>query len=114
MSEAVSAAIPADIANTIVDGRAYAAQTPVDEAFIWLRANAPLARAQADGYDPFWVVTRHADIMDVERQSDLFHNGDRSSTLQTREQTQMVAAFTGGRRTLSARWLASTEPSTEA
>ena len=46
-------------------------------------ANAPLAQAQPEGFDPFWVVTRHADIQEVERQNDLFHNGDRSTVVTT-------------------------------
>lgn len=100
MSIADITRIPADIANTIVDGKAYSAGTPVDEAFRTLRREAPLAQAHADGYDPFWVVTRHADIMEIEKQADLFHNSDRSSTLQTAEQIQMVEAFTGGESNL--------------
>eukprot|EP01035_Chromulina_nebulosa_P068643 gene68643-94064_t len=68
--------IPQDIANTIVDPRAYADGTRIDDAFRWLRANAPLAKAQPEGFDPFWVVTRFADIQEIEKQNDLFHNGD--------------------------------------
>jgi cytochrome P450 len=73
------ALIPDTIARTIIDPFAYADGDRVDEAFTWLRAKAPLAQAQPEGFDPFWVVTRHADIQAVERQTDLFHNGDRST-----------------------------------
>ena len=59
----------ADIASTIVDPRAYAAGKPVDEAFAQLRRESPLDVAQPEGFDPFWVVTRHADILEVERQN---------------------------------------------
>ena len=82
--------IPSDVAATIIDPRAYAAGKPVDDAFAWLRKEAPLAVAEPDGYDPFWVVTRHADILDVERQNELFHNGDRSATLTTIEGDRKV------------------------
>jgi cytochrome P450 len=40
----------------------------VHEFFAWARAEAPAYR-DANGY---WVVTRHADIVDVERRSDVF------------------------------------------
>jgi len=85
-----------DVAETIVDPKAYAAREPVDAAFRWLRANAPLAQVQPAGFDPFWAVTRHADILAVERQNDLFHNGDRSVTLTTVEADRRTRELTGG------------------
>jgi cytochrome P450 len=88
--------IPQDVANTIVDPKAYADGGRIDEAFTWLRREAPLAQAQPTGFDPFWVITRHADIQTVERQNDLFHNGDRATTLTTIEGDQRVRAMTGG------------------
>jgi len=88
--------IPQDVANTIVDPKAYADGRRIDEAFTWLRREAPLAQAQPTGFDPFWVITRHADIQTVERQNEIFHNGDRSTTLTTIEGDQRVRAMTGG------------------
>ena len=90
------ALIPDTIARTIIDPFAYADGDRVDEAFTWLRAEAPLAQAQPEGFDPFWVVTRHADIQAVERQNDLFHNGDRSTVLTTIEGDRQVRAMMGG------------------
>ena len=43
-------------------------------------ANDPLGVAQPAGYDPFRVVTRHADILEISRQNELFHSGDRATT----------------------------------
>ena len=88
--------VPQDIAETIVDPRAYAAREPLDEAFSWLRSNAPLAKVQPTGFDPFWAVTRHADILTVERQNDLFHNGDRAATLTTIDADRRTRELTGG------------------
>ncbi len=85
-----------DIANTIVDPKAYADGKRVDEAFRWLRQNAPLAVVEPDGYRPFWAVTRHADIQDVERRNDTFHNGDTFATLTNIEGGEAVMRFTGG------------------
>ncbi|MDP3457826.1 MAG: cytochrome P450, partial [Hyphomonas sp.] len=48
------------------------------------------------GFDPFWVVTRHADILNIERQNDLFHNEDRSATLTTIEADRRVREMMGG------------------
>jgi cytochrome P450 len=87
-------AIPQHIAATLVDPAAYAGQR-IHDAYRWLRANNPLGRAQPEGYDPFWVVTRHADILAVSRQNDLFHNADRSTTLTTRAVLERVHKITG-------------------
>ena len=88
--------IPDDIARTIVDPKAYADGTRIDDAFTWLRREAPLAQAHIEGFDPFWVITRHADIQAVERDNQLFHNGDRATTLTTIEGDRKVREMTGG------------------
>jgi len=88
--------IPQDVADTIVDPRAYADGKRVDDAFAWLRKQAPFDVAQPEGFDPFWVVTRHADILEVERQNELFHNGDRATIVTTIEGDRKVRAMTGG------------------
>ncbi|AZS22181.1 MULTISPECIES: cytochrome P450 [unclassified Caulobacter] len=88
--------IPADIAKDIVDPTAYADGDRVDQAFAWLRKEAPLDIAQPEGFDPFWVVTRHADILEVERQNELFHNGDRATVLTTIKADRKVREMMGG------------------
>ncbi|WP_334161030.1 cytochrome P450 [Phenylobacterium sp.] len=88
--------IPKDLAETIVDPRAYQDRRRSDEAFTRLRAEAPLAVAQPDGFDPFWVVTRFDDIQAVEKQNELFHNGDRSTVVTTIEADRKVRAMMGG------------------
>jgi len=88
--------ISSDIANTIVDPKAYADGDRIDDAFAHLRREAPLEVAQPDGFDPFWVVTRHADILEVERQNELFHNGDRATVITTIEADKKVRQMMGG------------------
>src|SRR5271170_4867724 len=88
--------IPQDIAGTIVDPKAYANGKRVDDAFTFLRREMPLAVAQPQGFDPFWVVTKHADILEVERQNELFHNGDRATTLVNIEMDARVRKMMGG------------------
>lgn len=79
-----------------MDPKAYADGSRIDEAFARLRREAPLDVAQPDGFDPFWVVTRHADILEVERQNTLFHNGDRATIVTNIEADLGVRALTGG------------------
>jgi cytochrome P450 len=87
--------IPQEIAWTLVDPKSYANNT-IYESYAWLRANNPLGQARLEGYDPFWVVTKHADILEVSRQNALFHSGDRQTTLTDQEGDRQVRKMTGG------------------
>ena len=89
-------ALPVELAQTIIDPKAYSQRELVDEAFRQIRATAPLDKAELDGFEPFWVVTRHADIKDIERQPDIFHNGDKSTFLTNIEGNARVQMLTGG------------------
>ncbi len=89
-------AIPEEIARTILTPRAYAEDAPVHEAFAWIRANAPLAQAHVEGTYPFWVVSRHADILEISRQNELFRSGEMPTTFTTIEGDQIVRKLTGG------------------
>jgi hypothetical protein len=86
--------IPAELAHTLVDPTAYA-DGRIHQTYAWLRANNPLGVAKVEGFDPFWVVTRHADILEVSRQNDLFHNGDRATTLTSQAADAKVRQMTG-------------------
>lgn len=44
-----------------------------------LRRDDPVARVEAEGWAPFWAITRHADVFEVSRRSDLFWNTPRSA-----------------------------------
>ena len=41
-------------------------------------------------------MTKHADMVDIIRQHDLFHNGDRAHTLVPRASDEMARSMTGG------------------
>lgn len=89
-------AIPQEIATTIVDPKAYAHWERSHEAFKELRKSAPLDIAEPPGFDPFWVVTRFDDIQAIEKENELFHNGDRATTLTTQISDAKVREMTGG------------------
>lgn len=44
-------------------------------AWDWLRREAPLFWYERDDIEPFWVVTRHADVKEISGRPDLFING---------------------------------------
>ncbi|MEQ9142726.1 MAG: cytochrome P450, partial [Parvibaculaceae bacterium] len=70
------------IDNAIVDPKVYASVDGFHELFAKLRKEEPVRWTEPDGYRPFWTVSKHADIMEVERQNDKFLNDPRL-TLQT-------------------------------
>ncbi len=89
--------ISSELANTIIDPKAYAAWDPVHEAFKYLRENAPVAKASPENFGDFWVVTRYEDIQFVEKNMNgLFHCGDRSSTLVPLSTEAFMREMTGG------------------
>jgi cytochrome P450 len=53
---------------------AYAADDSWHANAAWLRDNDPVCRVEEENYHPFWAVTRHADILDIERQNTKFLN----------------------------------------
>jgi cytochrome P450 len=94
MTEALE--IPEEIARTVISPRAYAEDAPAHAALAWLRANAPLAKASVEGVYPFWIVSKHADILEISRQNALFRSGDMPTTFTTIEGDQIVRKLTGG------------------
>jgi cytochrome P450 len=87
-------AVPQQIRDTIVDIRAYA-DGRIYDAYKWLRANDPMGYVEAEGYAPFRVVTRHADVQEISRQNELFTNGPQS-ILFTQEHIEQTIRESGG------------------
>ena len=71
----------ADFVATVVDPKAHADPARLYGAYAWLRANDPLARAELPEFDPFHIVTRHADILEISRDNTVFPYGSYPSTL---------------------------------
>lgn len=71
--------VPADMAQKLATAAVYATEE-LHDIYRWLRANMPVARAEPEGFDPFWVVTRHADILSVSKNNAMFPSGDRATT----------------------------------
>jgi cytochrome P450 len=63
--------------RVFTDPAAYADEPRFHEACALLRREAPVHRVEVDGFNPFYAVTRHADVMEVERQHDKWLNAPR-------------------------------------
>ena len=87
--------IPQSQAANLVDPTAYA-DGRIHETYAWLRANNPFGKAVIEGVEPFWVTTKHADILEISRQNALFSNGEKSPTMVSQEADARIRAMTGG------------------
>jgi cytochrome P450 len=61
-----------DAAKVLADPTAYADDARLHSALTHLRANNPVAWVDNPPYRPFWAITKHADIMAIERDNNLF------------------------------------------
>ncbi|MHA0285803.1 cytochrome P450 [Mycobacterium sp. C3-094] len=61
-----------DAAKVLADPTAYADEARLHAALAHLRANEPVAWVDNGPYRPFWAITKHADIMAIERANDLW------------------------------------------
>ena len=76
MGFAVLAESP-ELDAAMVDPAHWGDEGWVHAQFAWLRANAPVRRMAPDGFEPFWSITRHQDVMAVEGDKRRFINDPR-------------------------------------
>jgi cytochrome P450 len=81
-----------EAANVFADPLAYADETKLHAALTHLRAHTPVAWVDVPNYRPFWAITKHADIMAIERDNTLFTNSPRP-VLMTAEADEQQAAI---------------------
>ena len=86
--------IPDDVAQTLVSPSHYATEA-IHDAYRWLRANNPLGIAEVEGFDPFWVATKHADILEISRNNARFPSAVRGTTLMSKAGEARARAITG-------------------
>ena len=86
-----------EAAKVLADPQAYTDESKLHAALTHLRANAPVSRVEVPNYRPFWAITKHADVLDIERNNTLFTNWPRP-VLTTAEGDELQAA--AGVRTL--------------
>ena len=73
----MSVRIVDEAARVFADPSAYADEARLHAAMTHLRAHAPVSWVDVDGYRPFWAITKHADIMAIERDNAVFTNSPR-------------------------------------
>ncbi|MET0660957.1 MAG: hypothetical protein ABW110_22690, partial [Steroidobacteraceae bacterium] len=83
------------ISEAIADPNTLANPPHAEELLSSIRRESPLRWMTPQRTRPFWFLSRHADIIEVERQPQLFINAPRTELLTIAEEEQTRAA-TGG------------------
>ncbi|MFL2820321.1 MAG: cytochrome P450 [Alphaproteobacteria bacterium] len=73
----------------------YADEKELHNIFTFMRKNDPVSWVEPDQYRPFWAITKHEDIIEIEKQNELFINDPRT-TLMDIPTEDAIKEFTGG------------------
>lgn len=87
-----------DIDEAIVDPTTYTNSDAFDAVYTRLRAEDPVHWTEPEGFRPFWTVTKHADIVEIERQADRFLNAPRLVLVNTEEEDDIFEKTNGQSR----------------
>ena len=63
--------------SVFTDPSAYAHEERFHAACALLRRESPVHRVETEGFNPFWAVTKHDDVMEIERQPERWLNAPR-------------------------------------
>src|SRR5258705_6978856 len=82
-------------AEAIANPRTFTDEAALHGLLARLRRSDPLPFIEAEDYAPFWLVTRHADIMAIERDAGRFINEPRQAMLPLSHEARSRAAAGG-------------------
>ena len=86
-----------DTAKILADPHSYTDEARLHATLAKVRASEPVSLVDVPGYRPFWAITKHADILAVERANRLFTNWPRPVLMSAASDEMQSAA---GIRTL--------------
>jgi cytochrome P450 len=88
--------IPTELIAPLFNPATFGVRGAVDTLLTRVRSEYPLSIAEVPGFEPHWIVTRHADVVEISRRNDVFANAVRSATLITTAGEDLVKQYTGG------------------
>ena len=83
------------IDNALASGKTYGDYVTAHALYARLRSEDPLHWTEPDGFRPFWAVSKHADVMDISRQSKQFINAPRERLLSVEFETKVKEVMAG-------------------
>ena len=93
---------PTPITNglELISPEAYANGGPPHDIFRRLRAESPVHWCEPPGYEPFWAITKHADIFDISTSPDRFASGPGINVLTAEQISSLEASAFASMRTI--------------
>jgi cytochrome P450 len=82
--------------EAIVSHKTYGDLEQQHALFSMLRRDDPVHWTAPDGYRPFWTISRHKDVMEIEKQNEKFINAPRTKLLSIEFESKVKEAM-GGR-----------------
>ena len=73
----------------------YADEKELHDIFTFMRKEDPISWVEPNQFRPFWAITKHEDIIEIEKQNELFINDPRT-TLMDIPTEDAIKEFTGG------------------
>ncbi|WP_445486990.1 hypothetical protein [Rhodopseudomonas sp. RCAM05734] len=70
-----------NVDEAIANHKTYGSLEQHHALFSMLRSEDPVHWTEPNGYRPFWTISKHKDVIEVERQNDKFINAPRTKLL---------------------------------
>ena len=88
----------AETALAVIDPKSYAAWDPLLDLFDSIRSETPVLRIESPtgDHDPFWLITRHDDVMRISKDNVTFLNAPRPSVFTNKAGEALARSITGG------------------
>jgi len=81
--------------NAIADPRTYGDGDRIHAILKDLRDNDPVHWTAPEGFRPYWAITKYADILEIEKQSETFLNEPRSTLMNIQTENDLAAMWGG-------------------
>ncbi len=81
--------------DALVSNVTYGNDAEIHGLLAGLRRDDPVHWTAPEGFRPFWAITRHADILEIEKLADQFHNEPRSVLMNIEAETGFAAMWGG-------------------
>ena len=89
--------LSAEDARTVIAPESDAEWNGLLDTFDRLRTDSPVAKvvAEDDTFEPFWLITRHEDVMRISKDNKTFLNNPKPAVFATRQATEFSQKATG-------------------
>lgn len=81
--------------DAIANPATYADEKRIHAYFKTLRDKDPVHWSEPQGFRPYWAISKHADILEIEKLNDKFHNEPRSTLMDIQTESNLAGMWGG-------------------